>query len=101
VCARDTCGMATAAAPVMAAPARNLRRVVDLDVRDSAVMGNALLRLVNLPCGILLEPLGCMNRPDGFPIPVDPVVGRGMPLHKARIVSPRRLNRRVRRPRRA
>ena len=31
VWARETCGIATAAAPVMAAPARNLRRVVVLD----------------------------------------------------------------------
>ncbi len=46
VCARDTCGIATAAAPVSAAPARNLRREVDLDVRDaSVVMGIALLGL--------------------------------------------------------
>ena len=32
VCARETCGIATAAAPVAPAVSMNLRRVVDLDV---------------------------------------------------------------------
>jgi hypothetical protein len=66
VWARDTCGMATAAAPVMVAPARNLRRVVDLDVRDrSVLMGMALLGFLKR-LAAFLELLWCMNRPDRF-----------------------------------
>src|SRR5438105_8357892 len=43
VCARETCGMAIAAAPVAPAVRTNLRRVVDLEVADLLVdMGVAL-----------------------------------------------------------
>jgi hypothetical protein len=35
-----------------------------------------------------LEPLGDMNRPDRFPIPVPPVVGGDIASDKDRIVSP-------------
>jgi len=75
---------------VMAAPARNLRRVVDLDVRDrSVLMGMALLGFLKCLAAFLV-PLGCMNRPDRVPIPVWQVVGGDIAAHKARIVSPRR-----------
>src|SRR6266508_3977739 len=85
VCARDTCGMATAA------PAGNLRRVAVLDTGDrSVLMGVALLWLRRVcwrrSCA---EPLGDMNRPDRFPIPVRQVVRGDITAHKARIVSPR------------
>src|SRR5437667_5458671 len=66
VCARETCGMATAAAPVKAAPARNLRRVAGLDLRDcSVVMGIALLRFLEF-VGDLSEPLGDRTVRIGF-----------------------------------
>src|SRR5438094_1038819 len=43
VCARETCGMATAAAPVAPAVSRNLRRVADFALLDLLVdMGVAL-----------------------------------------------------------
>src|SRR5713101_6048542 len=88
VCARETCGMATAAAPVMAAPARNLRRVAHLGVSDcSVLMGIALLGSLWFPGGILGAACD-MNRPDRFPIPVGQVVRGDIAPHKARIVSP-------------
>src|SRR5262245_3089739 len=66
VCARDTCGIATAAAPVGAAPARNLRRVADLDVRDcSLAMGIALLRLPRVFLAAFSGPLGDNYKPPG------------------------------------
>src|SRR5262245_21822915 len=62
VCARETCGMATAAAPVMAAPATNLRRVVDLDMRDGwTLMGIPSLGLASVLAAsgrrLMYEPL--------------------------------------------
>src|SRR5712692_5376844 len=46
--------MAIAAAPVNAAPARNLRRVVGLDVRlRLVIIGFALLGFLRFPCGLL------------------------------------------------
>ena len=68
-CARTTDGAVTVAAVATAAPRKNFRRVVDLDVRDSSVvMGVALLEF---PRGILW-PLVMMNNRNGFPLPVRP-----------------------------
>src|SRR5262249_53332239 len=87
VCARETCGMATAAAPVMAAPARNLRRVADFGVRDcSVVIGHSLLGSLEFPGGILgaawvYEPSGPVPYSAGL------VVGGDVASDKDRIVS--------------
>jgi hypothetical protein len=90
-CALTTAGALTAAAVATAAPLRtNRRRVASLDVRDrsvlSVLMGVALLGFPSVPRGIL-GPLGYMNRPDRFPIPVNPVVGRDVASYKVPIVS--------------
>src|SRR5262249_25164068 len=78
-----TLGAAAAAAPVKAAPARNLRRLVDLDVRDgSVVMCRALLG-VGVFAGDVLGPPDLLTTGTGCLFRLKQVVRGGPAQHKA------------------